>query len=474
MKDAILYAKLDRALRWNSILFIVNKLCKTTASFLLFSKLSTADFSVWANIFSIVFVLALWLDFGMRKSLPLFCPLFAKNKAAKRQFIQRVIGFKAGISLLINILLLICTQPLAQLLGLQSYTLFFRLGCVLFLTESIKSVLRLIFHSHFWQKQFNVIESTTTTLNTSVLLVLSTLIAHSSTLLMSIFLLEIAAQLVLIAAAIIMLPRMHEDDYYQEEGVVDSKLLTSNFIAHSGMMWGMLIAASMTERNVLIPFFTYTLGPAAANIFKIANDGALFFARFILKTIGTSDTSFLAHLSSKTTDSATMLAYGVRALNKRVIALTLPLFGVILFVYMHVPMLPRLARIYDSHVTNIFLLLASAYLLQTLFLGYDRLLEIKQQYSALLLSSLPQLGVLCIVIFGITHASLLQTVGLGMLLLFFHGMRMVSVLIRIHFTSKLFRLTYPIDYLVLVAIGTMACYGIAHGCMLLIAILRTL
>ena len=70
------------------------------------------------------------------------------------------------------------------------------------------------------------------------------------------------------------------------------------FIKHSLIMWANNNLKSLSERNFLVPFFTHIFGPGPANLFKVANDGALLFYRIAIKTIGTTDTSLLAHIET--------------------------------------------------------------------------------------------------------------------------------------------------------------------------------
>lgn len=63
-------------------------------------------------------------------------------------------------------------------------------------------------------------------------------------------------------------------------------------------MWATTVLKSLTERNFLVPFFSFSLGMASANIFKLANDAALLFYRVIVKTLGTADTALLSHVQT--------------------------------------------------------------------------------------------------------------------------------------------------------------------------------
>ena len=89
MDQQSLFAKFYQALTWNGILFATNRMSKIIVTLVVFANLSTLDFATWANVFSLVFIVRLWIDFGFSRSLPRYCPEFSHNTKIKNaQYLQ--------------------------------------------------------------------------------------------------------------------------------------------------------------------------------------------------------------------------------------------------------------------------------------------------------------------------------------------------------------------------------------------------
>ncbi len=470
-----LYRKFGEAVRWNSFLFFINKISKTTISFFLFYKLTQNDFSLWANIYSLIFILTLWTDFGFSRSLPQFCLVFAKNSKSKNGFIKKVIFFKILVSLAANIAFFIFSPFLISLLKLTTHKIYFYLGTLLFFTESIKSVLRLIFYSYFWQKTFNFIESLIITAQLSMIFLTIRLLESSSAILLSVFTVEITSCTIMILIAFLMLKKVKEDKGYQGQKQINEKQLMKEFIKHSSIMWSIISINSLTERNFLLPFFTFTLGPALANIFKVANDAALLFQRFVIKSIGTTGTSLLAHVevrqvkkgavafgptrgvsqqaTVKTTakSEAPLLREAFYKLNRRIISLVLPLFGILLLIYLLWKSFPfyktsgfiaKLSTYGNCEylLFKTFLILTVLYLVQILFMAYERILEVKRNYKELFISFTPYLGIILFLILGSLFKNCMVYLSLIPIILILHLLRIISLIIRIVYAKIKYQL----------------------------------
>ncbi|HBS48180.1 TPA: hypothetical protein DEO28_03790 [Candidatus Dependentiae bacterium] len=466
MNKTQLFSKFNEAIRWNSFIFIIGKVNKTLITFLLFYKLPANEFSSWANITSIIFILALWADFGFSKSLPLYCIKFAKNTKLKKIFIKKIIIFKIAISLLTNIIFLIFSPKLIQLLGLSYNTSYFYLGSLLFFTESTKSVIRILFHSYFWQKTFNSIESIIITLQTFFTILILSKSSYSNYLVSNLFIIEIVSGAVLIAISLTILKNLEKDKDYQGEEALNEKKLTKEFINHSLIMWGFVGINSLTERNFLLPFLTFTLGQTIANIFKVANDFALLFQRFIIKTLGTTPTSILAHAENynlKADSNKNVFKEVFIKLNKQIINLTMPLLGILVITYNLIDKKDKLASFYKLEIFSsyflfkVFIFLTIIYLSQILFIAYDRLLEVKRDYKELYKSFIPYIFIIIFFILGIVfkdpfhiHLSLIST------LLIINGLKICSTAIRIYYSYKKYKIAFPLKYFILYSSLTFA------------------
>src|SRR6185436_9452150 len=140
-------------INWNALSYIISKLLTTALSFILYKILSTTDFSLWANIQSIIFLLLLWLDGGFRKAIPRFIPEFSQDAHLYTRFITTIFFFR--------IVLLICSLPIfyfisCSLVPHSLCTFYFITGSI-FCVEGIISLLRIFFYAHLWSRQFNSI-----------------------------------------------------------------------------------------------------------------------------------------------------------------------------------------------------------------------------------------------------------------------------------------------------------------------------
>jgi hypothetical protein len=252
-----------------------------------------------------------------------------------------------------------------------------------------------------------------------------------------------------------MLQPLEQDENYQGNEIVDEKQLIKDFAIHSGAMWGLLSINSITERNFLVPIFSAMLGHGAAGIFKIANDGALLFQRFVIKTIGTTGTSLITHLDDNEKRVASRSAQakaqhenidtpnakaqagvrdGVWHLTKRIAILIIPLIVIIGIVTMLNSWTP-FTVFKNADISRTFLLLTFLYLFQILFLAYDNALEVRRHYKELFTSCIPYIAIGFFYLFSLyTYIS----VTLISALLIIHALRIASLFIRIYYATNLF------------------------------------
>jgi len=162
---------------------------------------------------------------------------------------------------------------------------------------------------------------------------------------------------------------------------------------YSCTMWMATIIKSFTERNFLVPFITHALNPEIANIFKLSNDMALVFYRFILKTIGTADTSLLSQSSLFGNNVAFNAAF--TKLITKIAHLCLFAFVIIMAINMY--------RIYffdTKTIGQLFLITAICYIIEALLLPFERILEIKENYLYLFIGYIPYIVILILILFA--------------------------------------------------------------------------
>ncbi len=418
-----LQQKFTQGLNWNGFLYLVYKVLTTGLSFILYYRLTTDNFSLWANINSMVFLTLLWIDCGFRKSIPRYCPEFARNKEAKRWFIQSVITVQAVI-LVIALPLFIRVETM---LLPTAHDTFYYLGASLLVTEGIIAILRLVFHSHFWIKQFNVLNTITVIIEMVLNYVLITTVSESS-LAPALIINKIAVGLVTILGGFIMMQWLYKDTSMveQDNEPIDYGKLVRGFIKHSGIMWINNTLKSLTERNFMVPLLTHVVGPAQANMFKVANDGALLFYRSIIKTIGTTDTSLFTFVE-KLPDSKKLMPIAFKKVMRAIAALCLPLSGIlVLIVGLNYKMHS------DKFVFQLFLIITIAYLIESILSPYERILEVKKRYTKLFIAYTPYI----IMISALLMFNIIPSIGLLTSILLIHGVRLVSSLIMIPYAHK--------------------------------------
>lgn len=455
-----LYPKFTTALHWNGFLIVATRINKILLSCILFSKTTWCDFSAWANCYSLIFILLLWLDFGFSRSIPRFSVLFIENYKIKNNFLIFILGFKFFISLLAAFFFIVFRTFILSSLGLSSYELLFYLALLLFIAETIKSALQCIYHSYFWNKDFNTLETATLFTGTSLISIATIIMPLNSCGLIHLsVVLQIITTFILVIIALSKLPRLFRSRQLsatEHQESLPTLALYKNFIIHSASMWALILLQSITERNALIPFITMIGGHKEASIFKIANDGALFFYRCIIKTFGVSATAFLSNIEeSSRTHKDREFIDGLMFITKKSIAFITPIIIIITPLPIIKPLV--LSRILfwndngPNNILSLFVALTSLYLLQALFLAYDQCLEVKKNYGILFISALPYLAILFYY-----KALMLHEIpwSLFIFLGVIHGMRILSLGIRVVYTTIFYSMHFPLNYLIKIIIAT--------------------
>lgn len=430
-----LQEKFNESINWNAASYLFYKGTSTVLTFALFKKLTTQDFSIWATTNSIIFILLLWIDFGFRKSVPRFCPEFSTSKNNHKQFILYIIIFQS-IALLSALPLLI--MMLQKIVVLDS--LLLRYATILFFLEGITALLRLVYHAHFWNKHINMRATAFLALEMIANIFLIILFSdNSQQLLMGLFITKICAALCTNVACLLDLPKLHTNIGQQVE---HAPAPWRSFIKHSGIMWLNNNLKSLSERNFIIPLLTYTVGPAQANFFKIANEAALFFHRIIIKTIGSTDTALLSH-AEVSTEGKIALPIAFKNLTTKVAGLCIPVIGFLIIFFVC-----GFQLLHDTCVLQTFFIITLGYLLETLMSPYERLLEVKSNYLMLAMAYAPY----AIVVMALLYTQSLTFIGLLTFVLIIQGVRLVSSLLMMRFAQRTYDLVFPLKDVILLLV----------------------
>ncbi|MFI5332791.1 MAG: hypothetical protein ACHQVS_01690, partial [Candidatus Babeliales bacterium] len=430
-----LYKQFSSALTWNALLYTLYKASTTIFSFILFMRLSAYDYATWANINALVFLSILWLDFGLRKSIPRFCPEFSRNRHTHRSFVRSILILQSVLLILATPFFIYSTHISAHTLSLERNLIIFYLATALFVSEGFIAVLRTLYHAHFWNKQFNTVSIGLLTIEMiGNGLVIGMYGAHHH-LLLYVLVIKIATSIMTIMICLFMLPRLYASMQYDEKSddAVYTKSLTKSFIKHSGIMWFNTNIKSLSERNFLVPFITYFLGHIPANIFKVANDGALLMYRMVIKTIGSNDTALLAHVHVEDTSKKAM-DNAFKKLTTKITSLCFPLLGIITIVGIH-----SMHSIKNNSVFLIFFISTIGYLIETVLSPYERILEVHAHYKALIYAYIPY-----IIMISILYSfNVITFIGLVTMILIIQGVRLVSSLLMVYYAHRAYAIPLP-------------------------------
>lgn len=463
MNTQQLLFKFNQGINWNAILSITHKILSVIVSYILFCTCSTADYNLWANAQGLIFITLLWIDGGLRKSIPRFAPIFASTHTTPR-FIKYISVFQITALLCTVPLIILGSQKLHSVLSLSYSVIPYII--MLFLLEGIISLLRLIYHSYFWHKVFNETYVSMIMLETMITLLLVAL--KTTPLIPSILITKIITGSILIIITTWRIPAIMNDPAYKDikaNGITNPQ---SEFLTHTAAMWGSNAIKSMSERNALMPIFTYMFGPEQANLFKVANDGAVVVYRTLIKTIGTTDTSLLAH-SQVIGAGESGLQAAFKKVSTKVASLCIPVLGIIGGIYSS-----TYWYLYDHVVFHIMFILIGGYVIEVALSSYERVLEINFRYRYLVYAYIPYIVLLTLFLIpllsfitiptltplSLTLSSILSidlsslsfdlslsritSIGLVPLLLCMHGVRLVSTSLMVCFARRLYTLSFPL------------------------------
>jgi hypothetical protein len=427
MNSTHLLNSFTRSLYWNCLSYAAQRTSNFITTIILHKTLSSGDFCIWANSNSLIYLSLLWIDCGMRKSIPRYMSEFTKERTEHKKFILRII---TGQTILLMIAAPLITH-IAQFNPIAKTEYEFALLCAaLFFTEGINNILRLIFHAHFWNKQSNTI-ATCATVAQMITAISTTHTIYSNT----IYYIVASQCIIGTIAGILLIAKLktlfNSSVWQQSNTPINTSVIYSNWLKHSAIMWANNALKSLSERNILVPFFTYTFGTNAANIYKIANDGALCLYRIAIKTIGTSDTAVLAYAYS-TNEEKKLMQVAFKKLSSKIAGLSFPFLAFAFALFLNRDDININPAVFLS-----FFIMTVGYMTEFTMSMYERVLEVCARYMILAISYMPY--IICILSILI-YKPILPFIGFTNSLLIMHGVRLVSSLIML----ILARMQYPL------------------------------
>jgi len=447
-----------KGVQWNAFLYIIYKIISTSIMVFLYARMQSEAYSLYVNLLSIIYLLLLWSDMGLQKAIPRFVPLYAHNTHALHTFMKRLLIIKGSILLLLPACYFLLINWLASALHLNALHDFFYMGTILLFVEGLTNVMRLLYHAHSWQKQFNLMNICTLFIEAGITLTALQMIEQQESLLLALLSAKIAGASLLLLGAGLVWPYVYQSLNTKEHEQINENELNRAFIKHAGLMWGTTIAKSLTERNFLLPLFTYAFGPVTANMFKVANDGALLFYRMVIKSIGTTDTTLFTHILKMRLDKTTwQIAF--TNLTTKLAALCIPLSGLIWLLFQY-----EMLFSYHPFVFHLFLIISSTFLIEAILSPCERILEVHRSYLLLLSTYVPYI---CIVLLMLT-TPIMTSIGLLYTLLCIQGVRLVSSLLFYAAIRIQYNLRFPLRYVGSLSLTVYAGIRIIEWCTLYI------
>ena len=435
-----LYKQVSQSIAWNAILYTLRKSLSTILTFFLFNKLSTRDFSIWANMYSAIFLTLLWLDFGLKKSLPRYLPEFVKNNCNTEKLVKKILFCKIVAIIFFTLFFIFVSKYIISTCSVIEKNNIFYIGCMLFVAEGFCSVIQIIYYSYLWQKQFNLLMSIVVVVKNFIICFFVFANVKSFLLLKSIFWTEISGTFVAGLYALFWLKSLfkrkkctirREDN---RRKIKRRKNLNKELVLHSAALWFNDGLKSFSARNFMVLFFTRVLGPFQGNFFKLTNDCALLFQRIVIKTIGTTDTSLFSYIEISENNQK-YITHAFEQLIRKISIIFIPLIGIMLPLLLHFNNMFQ-----DSYVCILFFILIVFYIVETILYPYERLLEVKRKYKILFFSYTPYICMLCIIC--LFRMAIYKNIIF--LIVCIYSMRISSYLVMLYFTKKKYNISFPI------------------------------
>ncbi len=382
-----LIARFNTSITWNGISYGISKCAGTCTTFFLYYTLSVNDFVTLASLQNILYLCLLWLDGGLRKSIPSYGTVLFTSRNHP-YYVALFLGCYATLLALIATLFVVTGPSLAAFVHVTYERSISICAALLFCTEGLVSLLRLVYHAQFRNKQFNMLW--TSCILCESVIILSVLSLGYTLSVAHILLIKTALS---IAVCCLSLPALFQQFLWQplsQTREQPKEQPAPSFIKHSLFMWLSTLLKSLSERNVVTPLIAHFFDPAAAATYKVSQDGALLIHRIVVRTIGVSDTALLAH-SYADPQFMILVPRSFSELSIKIARLCIPLLALISAVAFPVFIHIFIHTTQPAHYTSaiIFFVLVSSYLLETLLSPYERLLEISTQYRVLFISYIP-------------------------------------------------------------------------------------
>ncbi|HJM68655.1 MAG TPA: hypothetical protein QGF02_01795 [Candidatus Babeliales bacterium] len=410
------------AINWNALLHITMNISYTAISTIFFYRLTNAHYNIWANINSFIYIILLWCDCGFRKAIPLYLPRIESDKQSLSRFIRFII-----ISQLIicSIGMISLGFILFRLTHSPSFVIY---GLLVFLLEAPLVLLQSLYHGKFLNREYNgriisLLMIELFFMSSLFLFLPSTILLHAYFILRITFL---ATSNLVTGSKIAKEYSTNSQPRSTKEEGGENKLVL--FARHSLTMWSTTTLRSLSERNILVPLLTFMVGAQAANVYKLGNDWALFIQRAIIKSIGTTDISLIAHINHYCNFHDINNIF--QKIMRKVLMLVIPSAFIVFLSFLYQ------FNSGFSFTFILFLVLVCSYLFEILCAPYQRILEAQRHYKFLF-------AVHCLYLIIPLLCFLTPLHNLVNILFIVIGIRALTVLCCLVYARLLYGLTIP-------------------------------
>lgn len=427
-----LHSRINTAISWNAFSYTVFKLTSTVLTFVLFKQLSTTEFAVWTGINSLVYLILVWADMGMRKTVPTFFPLIKESN--RKQYTFLLIGAYTAILTIACPFALWLVSRYAYQVHLPMNNALLFASALLFFGHGLEMLFQTIFHAYLWQRTYNTLLAAIQFAYMVFVIIAAFVFAPSLAMVFYIVLGKgIASLICALLSAVLLNKRLPHSTLPVEPLSPD---FLKKFTKHAGLMWGAAVLKSLTERNITVPFVTYFLGPSLGNIFKVAQDGALLLQRLIFRTIGTTDTSLFAYLKSthNAAENHQVFQHAFTKLATKLAYLAIPLIGVVWFIQCQVSCCGT-----SSYGFDLFFIISIGLLLELLLTPYERMLEVHADYADLACAYLFYIVTISFVFMAMAYGYI-QLISFVIAL---YTVRLLSMGIMAYAVYRTYHLKYP-------------------------------
>lgn len=416
--------ELNTAITWNGLTYLIQKLFYTGIIILLSKTISPYEFKLWVTINSGVYLLLLWIDGGIRKSIPLYISSFISKPKKLYSFLFKLILCYSFIFLAILLLYYNFNYD-----GFSKFYLSLILASYLFLiTQGLISILRPFFQALSLNKNFNLVLLTSLLLKYISIIFLVAL--KFNIIASSILAYNILANIIVLIVSFYLIKKIPKN-------FINTNLPKGSFAKHSFFMLIITILKSITNRNALTLLAANCLDNSNFITYKIAQSSATLFYRFKVRAMGYNGFSLLSKANSFEKNNTFN-----KILNKSLL-LIIPLL-----IFTFLGFINFSIKIFTFNSGNFafikfFLLFTVFYIIYSLCICYEKLLEIEQSYKNIIKAYVPYLiGVILSAIIYIFNKNLFNSY-FYIILVLIHFLKLNSSLYIVSKTKNKYNIKFP-------------------------------